>query len=107
AFVEEVRRARPRAPEIPWPSNLTGGWMDTGQAADPAFWAESLRRPGRFSPALAELLREPRRVLLEVGPGRARAGPVRRHGGEAVSSLPHPEAPESPSESLLAALGEL
>ncbi|HEY0556706.1 MAG TPA: acyltransferase domain-containing protein, partial [Thermoanaerobaculia bacterium] len=107
AFVEEVRRARPRAPEIPWLSNLTGGWMDAEQAADPAFWAESLRRPVRFSPALAELLREPRRVLLEVGPGRTLAGLVRRHGGEAVSSLPHPEAPESPRESLLAALGEL
>ncbi len=107
AFVDEVRRARPRAPEIPWLSNLTGGWMDAERATDPAFWAESLRRPVRFSPALAELLREPRRVLLEVGPGRTLAGLVRRHGGEAVSSLPHPEAPESPRENLLVALGEL
>jgi phthiocerol/phenolphthiocerol synthesis type-I polyketide synthase E len=107
AFVDEVRLARPRQPEIPWLSNLTGGWMDAERAVDPAFWGESLRRPVRFSPALAELLRDPRRVLLEVGPGRTLAGLVRRHGGEAVSSLPHPESPGSPREGLLTALGEL
>jgi phthiocerol/phenolphthiocerol synthesis type-I polyketide synthase E len=107
AFVDEVRRARPRAPEIPWLSNLTGGWIDGERAADPAAWGEALRRPVRFSAALAELLRDPRRVLLEVGPGRTLAGLVRRHGGEAVSSLPHPEAPGTPREGLLAALGEL
>jgi phthiocerol/phenolphthiocerol synthesis type-I polyketide synthase E len=107
AFVDEVRRARPRAPEIPWLSNRTGGWMSPEPATDPAAWGEALRRPVRFSPALAELLRDPRRVLLEVGPGRTLAGLVRRHGGEAVSSLPHPEAPVSPREGLLAALGEL
>jgi phthiocerol/phenolphthiocerol synthesis type-I polyketide synthase E len=107
AFVDEVRRARPRAPEIPWLSNLTGGWMNGERAIDPAAWGEALRRPVRFSAALAELLRDPRRVLLEVGPGRTLAGLVRRHGGEAVSSLPHPEAPGTPREGLLAALGEL
>ncbi|HEX4498731.1 MAG TPA: beta-ketoacyl synthase N-terminal-like domain-containing protein [Thermoanaerobaculia bacterium] len=107
AFVDEVRRARPRAPEIPWLSNRTGGWMTAEAATDPAAWGEALRRPVRFSPALAELLRDPRRVLLEVGPGRTLAGLVRRHGGEAVSSLPHPEAPVSPREGLLAAAGEV
>ncbi len=107
AFVDEVRRARPRAPEIPWLSNLTGGWMDGERGADPAAWGEALRRPVRFSAARAELRCDPRRVLLEVGPGRTLAGLVRRHGGEAVSSLPHPEAPGTPREGLLAALGEL
>jgi acyl transferase domain-containing protein/SAM-dependent methyltransferase len=107
AFVDEVRRARPRAPEIPWLSNRTGGWMSPEAAIDPVAWGEALRRPVRFSPALAELLRDPRRVLLEVGPGRTLAGLVRRHGGEAVSSLPHPEAHASPREGLLAASGEI
>jgi phthiocerol/phenolphthiocerol synthesis type-I polyketide synthase E len=107
AFVDEVRQARPGVPEIPWLSNLTGGWFTPEQAADPAAWGESLRRPVRFSAAVTELLRDPGRLLLEVGPGRTLAALVRRHGGTAISSLPHPEAPASPREGMLEAAGRL
>ena len=103
-FVAEVRRARPRAPEIPWLSNLTGTWMTPEQATDPEAWGAALRRPVRFAPAVAELLRDPRRVLLEVGPGRTLSSLVRRQKGEAIPSLP---SDLSPREGLLEALGRL
>ncbi|HKH46743.1 MAG TPA: type I polyketide synthase, partial [Thermoanaerobaculia bacterium] len=44
AFIEEVRRARPAAPQIPYISNLTGTWVTAEQATDPAYWGEHLRR---------------------------------------------------------------
>jgi malonyl CoA-acyl carrier protein transacylase len=103
-FVAEVRRARPQPLEIPWLSNLTGTWMTPEQATDPESWGAALRRPVRFVPAVAELLRDSRRVLLEVGPGRTLSSLVRRQKGEAIPSLP---SDLSPREGLLEALGRL
>ncbi|HSU84281.1 MAG TPA: condensation domain-containing protein, partial [Thermoanaerobaculia bacterium] len=57
-------------PEIPYLSNVTGGWITAEQATDPAYWAEHLRGTVRFADAVSELWREPGRVLVEVGPGQ-------------------------------------
>ncbi|HSK79267.1 MAG TPA: amino acid adenylation domain-containing protein, partial [Thermoanaerobaculia bacterium] len=57
-------------PEIPYLSNVTGGWITAEEATDPAYWAEHLRGTVRFADAVAELWREPGRVLVEVGPGQ-------------------------------------
>jgi acyl carrier protein len=58
-----------RAPEIPLLSGVTGSWVTAAEAADPGFWAP--RPPARLEEAMAELHRDPRRLLLEVGPGNA------------------------------------
>jgi acyl transferase domain-containing protein/acyl carrier protein len=58
-----------RAPEIPLLSAVTGSWVTAAEATDPGFWA--LRPPARLEEAMAELHRDPRRLLLEVGPGNA------------------------------------
>jgi amino acid adenylation domain-containing protein len=57
-------------PEIPYLSNVTGGWITAEEATDPAYWAEHLRGTVRFADAVSELWREPGRVLVEVGPGQ-------------------------------------
>ncbi|HEY0512517.1 MAG TPA: amino acid adenylation domain-containing protein [Thermoanaerobaculia bacterium] len=57
-------------PEIPYLSNVTGGWITAEEATDPAYWAEHLRGTVRFAAAVSELWREPGRVLVEVGPGQ-------------------------------------
>ncbi|HEX3530202.1 MAG TPA: amino acid adenylation domain-containing protein, partial [Thermoanaerobaculia bacterium] len=57
-------------PQIPYLSNVTGGWITAEEATDPAYWAEHLRGTVRFADAVAELWREPGRVLVEVGPGQ-------------------------------------
>src|SRR5262249_12896807 len=56
-------------PRIPYLSNVTGTWITAAQATDPDYWAEHLLQPVRFAPGIAELWREPGRVLLEIGPG--------------------------------------
>ena len=71
AELRELLRAIPLAPpRIPYLSNVTGTWITPGQATDPDYWVGHLVSPVRFADAVAELWREPGRVLLEMGPGQ-------------------------------------
>ncbi|HEY0096953.1 MAG TPA: type I polyketide synthase, partial [Archangium sp.] len=71
------------APKLPFVSNVTGTWISAAEAKDPGYWARHLRQPVRFSEGVAELLSDPDRVLLEVGPGRTLGSLVGRHGEKA------------------------
>jgi len=39
------------------------------QATDPSYWARHLRQTVQFTAGISQLLQEPNRSLLEVGPG--------------------------------------
>ena len=69
-FAERVGQVRLQAPRIPYVSNVTGTWIRVEEATDPGYWAKHLRATVRFGDGLAELLKEPRRALLEVVPAR-------------------------------------
>ncbi|HLM66289.1 MAG TPA: type I polyketide synthase, partial [Longimicrobium sp.] len=70
-FRELVLRARPRAPELPYVSSVTGTWITADQATDADYWARQLREPVRFRDGVDTLLQaDGSTVLLEVGPGR-------------------------------------
>jgi phthiocerol/phenolphthiocerol synthesis type-I polyketide synthase E len=104
-FEEVVRGVTLRAPEIPFLSNLTGGWISDAQATDPRYWAEHLRGTVRFDDNLRTLLDEPDRVLLEVGPGRGLATLARRHPARearmlVLHSLPGPRDERGEEETL-------
>ena len=70
AFRDLLRDVRFSPPEVPYLSNVTGSWVTAEQATDPDFWVRHLVEPVRFGQSLSELLREPGRVLVEVGPGQ-------------------------------------
>lgn len=111
-FAEEVRKSRPRAPQTPFISSLTGTWITAHEATDPEYWSRQLRETVRFGAGVAELLKGQRRILLEVGPGRALSGLAGQqrngHGPQLVlSSLPHPHDRRAADASLLDALGRL
>jgi len=83
-FRSQLAKTSLRRPQIPFLSNLTGTWITDEQATSPDYWVRHLRETVRFSDGVAELLREPSRVLLEVGPGsslgnlaRSQCGPDR------------------------------
>ncbi len=99
------------APRIPYVSNVTGTWITAAEATDPGYWARHLRQTVRFSAGLAELLREPARVLLEAGPGRTLSTLAGRHpdrsGQVIVSSLRRPRDAQPEVPLLLAAAGKL
>jgi amino acid adenylation domain-containing protein len=111
-FAKAVRRVRLSPPGIPLVSNLTGGWMRPEEATDPTYWARQMRGAVRFADGLVQLLAEPRRILLEVGPGDtlssfAREHPVRLPEQAVICSLRHPRSTAEDDAVLLRAVARL
>jgi acyl transferase domain-containing protein/thioesterase domain-containing protein/acyl carrier protein len=114
-FLFEIRKISLRPPQIPYLSNLTGTWIESAQATDPEYWVKHLRNTVRFSDCASELLREPGRVMIEVGPGRTLASLVKQHvgqdsegnGAQVLSSLRRPEETVADTAFLLNTLGQL
>ena len=110
-FEEAARRAQPQPPTIPFVSNVTGTWMTDADAQDPRYWSRHIRQPVRFSEGIAQLLAEPDRLLLEIGPGNTLSGLVRQQtrgtGHLIVSSLRHPQEQTSDVATIARALSRL
>ena len=68
-FTSAVARVRLSAPRVPYISNVTGTWITSGQATSPEYYARHLRETVRFYQGVGELMTEPDRVFVEVGPG--------------------------------------
>jgi acyl transferase domain-containing protein/acyl carrier protein len=68
-----------RPPAIPCLSNVSGTWLTAEQATDPTYWARHMCEPVRFSTAIAELRREPGRVVVELGPGKSLGSLILQH----------------------------
>jgi len=111
-YTEQVQAVNLESPKIPYVSNITGTWITAAEATSPRYWARHLRETVRFAAGLHELLKEPDRILLEVGPGRTLSSIARRHSEKdraqvVVSSLRHPQDQESDVAFLLNTLGQL
>jgi phthiocerol/phenolphthiocerol synthesis type-I polyketide synthase E len=70
-FAAKVKQVTLAEPEIPFVSCVTGTWITADEATDPLYWVRHLREPVRFADGVREVLAEPDRVLVEVGPGRS------------------------------------
>ncbi|HEV8581878.1 MAG TPA: amino acid adenylation domain-containing protein [Thermoanaerobaculia bacterium] len=111
-FGEWMAGVRLSPPRLPYLSNLTGTWIRPEEATDPAYWAEHIRCPVRFADGIAELLKEPDRVLLEVGPGNAlttlaRQHPARTPRHTVLPSLRHPREREDDLAFILGSVARL
>lgn len=112
AFAEQVRQVSLNAPRIPFVSNVTGTWITSDEAVNPSYWARHLRQTVRFSDCMQELLKEPNRVLLEVGPGYTLSILAGQHPGKTkgqivLSSTRHPKKEKSDVAFILDTLGQL
>src|SRR6185369_7401304 len=104
-----------RPPRIPYLSNVTGTWITAGDLADPTYWARHLQGTVRFAEGLGELLRQPGRAWIEVGPGGTLGTLVRQHPGAAareadlvtVPTLRRTGGSGSDLDDLVAAVGRL
>ncbi|MDX6502441.1 MAG: hypothetical protein QOG23_5705 [Blastocatellia bacterium] len=100
-------------PQIPFISNVTGRWITAAEAQSVEYWVRHLRQGVRFGDGIAELVKEPSRVLLEVGPGAnlstlARSQmPAQERLTRVVSSMRHPQEQVSDCNVLLGAAGRL
>ncbi len=111
-FITQVRKINLKAPQIPFVSNVTGTWITTVEATDSSYWARHLRQTVRFAEGIAELMQQPRQILLEVGPGRTLSTLARRHPNKVaeqviLTSLRHPQESGSDVAFLLNILGQL
>jgi len=88
ALAARAARAALRAPSIPMISNVTGTWIRDAEATDPGYWTRHLLGTVRFAEGIAELLREPGRVFLEVGPGQTLSTFVRQRPASADEPAP-------------------
>lgn len=85
ASAAKVRLRAPREGAARYASTVTGAWITAAQATDPRHWAEQIRRPVLFGPALATAIDANTGPVIEVGPGAALTGNTRRaHPGRAA-----------------------
>ena len=97
-----------QAPGIPFVSNVTGTWITAEDLADPAYWARHMRSPVRFAEGLGELLQEPGRVFLEVGPGATLGTLVKQHPSSTADRVTVPTLREGADlDAVLEAVGRL
>ena len=111
-FHEAVSALRLSPPQIPFISNLTGGWITDNDAMSPDYWTNQLRRTVLFTDGMSHLLKNENNILLEVGPSTtltslARLHPDRGPNQVTLSTLPHPKEKRKDYETLLSTLGQL
>jgi phthiocerol/phenolphthiocerol synthesis type-I polyketide synthase E len=111
-FTQLLARLDLHPPQTPLLSNVTGTWMTDAEATDPATWARQIRATVRFADELGEILADPNRVLVEVGPGGTLTGSAIRHPQwserhRAVRLMRHQVQTRSDHDTFLLALGQL
>ncbi|MEH2082703.1 MAG: beta-ketoacyl synthase N-terminal-like domain-containing protein [Nostoc sp.] len=109
-FTRLLQKVKRNPPQIPFISNVSGTWITTAQATDPHYWARHLRQTVRFGEGMTELLKEPERILLEVGPGRTLSTFAKQHYNlepVVLTSIRHPQQQQSDVAFLLNTLGRL
>ncbi|KAA3617208.1 MAG: acyltransferase domain-containing protein [Calditrichaeota bacterium] len=99
-------------PEIPYVSNVSGGWITADEATDPAYYAKHLRSTVRFADNISTLFENEESIFLEVGPGKTLVSLATRHPENSLnriilSSLRHPQDEQSDRSFLLNTMGRL
>ncbi|MBW4611013.1 MAG: SDR family oxidoreductase [Hassallia sp. WJT32-NPBG1] len=114
SFIKLVQNIPLQAPEIPYVSNVTGTWITAAQATDPTYWAKHLCQTVCFADGIAELYKQPGRILLEVGPGQALGSWALQHPASenyaerlVLPSLRHSYDRQADTAFLLNTLGKL
>jgi aminoglycoside N3'-acetyltransferase/malonyl CoA-acyl carrier protein transacylase len=111
-FTDQVKKITMNPPNIPFVSNLTGTWITSEDAVNPNYWAKHLRHTVRFSDCIDELLKEPHRILLEVGPGTTFSTLAKQHSSRKkeqifLSTTCHPTTELSDIAHILNTIGQL
>lgn len=110
--LELVRDVSLRPPQIPYLSNVTGTWATAEEVTDPEYWPRHMCQPVRFADGVAEIVGDPSRILLEIGPGQILSSLVLQHpetprDQPVLASLRHSYETHPDQAYLLETLGKL
>jgi acyl transferase domain-containing protein len=109
-FTELLREVTLGEPKIPYVSNVTARWITVAEARSAEYWASHVRDTVRFADGVAELMKDPRNVLLEVGPGQTLSTLSRQHPSKTAEQIVLASLPligEQEPRGVLEALGRL
>jgi phthiocerol/phenolphthiocerol synthesis type-I polyketide synthase E len=111
-YGEEVKKVRMREPERRYVSNVTGNWIGKEEARSAEYWVQHVRQGVRFGEGVKELLADPQRIFLEVGPGQAlvrlvKANSAKMHAAVTVHSMPSTAQEDLEAECLLRGVGNI
>lgn len=109
-YIGQIEKIELNPPQIPFISNVSGTWITTTEATNSSYWSKHLKQTASFEDGIADLIREPNAILLEVGSSRrSSALPYtdQKDKPTVVSSLPYPKDQQSDMEFLLNTLGQL
>ena len=109
-FEAYLRSIRLSAPTLPIISNKDGKPLSNAQATDPLYWVAHLRNTVQFADCMAALMKEGKRVYLEVGPGKALGSLAQANGvpsSQVINSLRHAEHAIADDVWFLGTLGRL
>ncbi|MBV9386564.1 MAG: SDR family NAD(P)-dependent oxidoreductase [Chroococcidiopsidaceae cyanobacterium CP_BM_ER_R8_30] len=110
SFTQQVKKVKLHPPQIPFVSNVTGTWITATEVTDPSYWSKHLRQTVRFAKGIDLVMKEPNRILLEVGPGRTLSTFAKQNQPDeliSLTSLCHPQERQSDVAFLLNTLGKL
>jgi amino acid adenylation domain-containing protein len=86
-FTDIVRTIKLGDPEIPYVSNVTARWITSAETRTPEYWASHVRQAVLFAEGVAELMKDSRNALLEVGPGQTLTTLARQHPARQAEQL--------------------
>ncbi|MBB5873482.1 acyl transferase domain-containing protein [Allocatelliglobosispora scoriae] len=67
-------------PELPYISNVTGGYADADLVCDPGYWAAHMAGTVQFATGIETLLGDPQLAIVEIGPGQSLGALIRSAG---------------------------
>jgi non-ribosomal peptide synthase protein (TIGR01720 family) len=106
---ELLQKIQLNSPTIPFISNVSGTWITQAEVIDPNYWAQQ-QEAVRFNEGISELVKDSKRILLEVGCGETWSTFAEQHPTEeltVLTSIPHPHEQGSDVAFLLNTLGQL
>ncbi|WP_025688022.1 type I polyketide synthase [Paenibacillus zanthoxyli] len=111
-YRELLSQIKLKAPSTPIMSCLSGSWLKPEQAVDIEYWARHITEPVLFMTGMEELLADPQRLFLEVGPGvtlcgLARQNKLAQEESLFVSALKPSHLLEEDSKYLMRAIAQL
>jgi non-ribosomal peptide synthase protein (TIGR01720 family) len=93
------------SPTVPFISSTSGTWITQVEAIDPNYWGQQ-QEAVDFNKGISELVKEERRILLEVGCGKTLSTEEFKEL-TVLTSIPHPYEQHSDVAFLLKTLGQL